>query len=116
MRKTDLEKSIEDLEVLREIAARQDYNTSVAINQKLVKIIPLLQNELTKMNRDNYDITSPMIVEITQKDCEDTHQSMQDFMNNYMAELVDNDLTIIDFGINYIDSNTKIGYIKYNRR
>lgn len=116
MRKTELEKSIEDLEVLREIAAKQDYNTSVAINQKLVKIIPLLQNELTKMNRDNYDITSPMIVEITQKDCEDTHQSMQDFMNNYMAELVDNDLTIIDFGINYIDSNTKIGYIKYNRR
>ena len=83
---------------------------------ELVKIIPLLQNELTKMNRDNYDITSPMIAEITQKDCEDTHQSMQDFMNNYMAELVDNDLTIIDFGINYIDSNTKIGYIKYNRR
>ena len=116
MRKADLEKSIEDLEALREIAARQDYNTSVAINQKLVKIIPLLQNELTKMNRDNYDITSPMIAEITQKDCEDTHQSMQDFMNNYMAELVDNDLTIIDFGINYIDSNTKIGYIKYNRR
>lgn len=115
MRKSDLEKSIEDLEALRGIAARQDYNTSVEINQKLIKVLPLLQNELAKMNRDNYDITSPMIAEITQKDCEDTHQSMQDFMNNYMAELVEHDLSIIDFGINYIDGS-KIGYIKYNRR
>lgn len=116
MRKSDLEKAIDDLEELRGLVAKQDYNTSVEMNKKLIRVLPLLENELAKMNRDNFDISSPMYYEITQKDCEDTHQSMQDFMNNYLAELVDNELSIIDYGINYIDSNTKVGYIKYNRR
>lgn len=115
MRKADLEGAIQGLDEIRAIAAKQDYNTSVEINKRLVKVMPLLQNELAKMGRDKYDISSPVIVEVTPRDCEDTHQSMQDFMNNYMAELVDHEMSIIDFGITY-HGDTKTGYIKYNRR
>lgn len=116
MRKTDLENAIDNLEALRGIAARQDYNTSVEINQKLIKVLPLLENELSKMTRDKYDITSPIYVEITQTDCDNVHETMPEFINNYMAELVDNEMSIIDFGIIYQSNGNRIGYIKYNRR
>lgn len=116
MKKADLENAIDNLEALRGIAARQDYNTSVEMNKKLIEVIPLLENELAKMNRFDYEITSPVLVDITQEDCDETNQSMQDYINNYLENLTDNDIVIIDYGINYIDKDTKVGYIKYNRR
>lgn len=116
MKKADLECAINDLEDLRAIAAKQDYNTSIEINQKLIKVLPLLQTELSKMNRNNFDVTSPIYLEITQRDCEDTHQSMQEYINNSLENLSDNEIDIIDFGIHYIDDKTKVGYIKYDRR
>lgn len=116
MKKVDLEKGIEDLKEVRDISSKLDYNTSVAINQKLIKIIPLLESELSRMNRDNINVDSPVYMEITQKDCEDLHKSMQEYINDTLANLSDNDIIIIDYGIKYIDSNTKVGYIKYNRK
>lgn len=116
MRKVDLEKAINNLEELRTIIAKQDYNTSVEMNKRIINILPLLENELAKMDKDNFDITSPVYMEITQSDCEDVHKSMQEYINNCLAELCSNDLDILDFGIYYFNDKSKVGYIKYNRR
>lgn len=115
MRRQDLEKGIEDLKEIRNIASKQDYNTSVAINQKLIKTIPLLESEYNRMVKDNIDLDSPMYREITMCDCEEVHKTMEEFLNNYMAELVDNDFFIVDYGIIYIDKQNKYGYVKYSR-
>lgn len=116
MKKVDLENSIEDLKSIRDIASKLDYNTSVAINQKLIKIIPLLETELHRMTRDNIDVSSPVYMEITQSDCEDLHKSMDNYINDTLINLTENDAVIIDFGIIYKDNNSKVGFIKYNRR
>lgn len=115
MRKQDLEKGIEDLKEIRNIASKQDYNTSVAINQKLIKILPLLENEYNRMDKNNLDVDSPMYREITQSDCSEVHKTMEEFINNYIAELVDNEYVISDYGIIYLDRTTKYGYVKYGR-
>ncbi len=115
MKKVDLENSIEDLNLIRDIASKLEYNTSIAINQKLIKIIPLLETELHRMTRDNIDVSSPVYMEITQSDCEDLHKSMVDYINDTLINLTENDAVIIDFGIIYKD-NSKVGFIKYNRR
>ena len=75
-----------------------------------------MKAELARMDKDNFDITSPIFMEITQQDCDNAHKTMQEFINNCLAELCDNDLDIIDYGINYLSNGTKVGYIKYNRR
>lgn len=116
MKKSDLENAIEDLEALRGVAARQDYNTSVEMNKRLIRVLPILEKELERMDKFNYEISSPVYVEITQEDCDDTNQTMQEYMNNYLENLADNEIDIIDFGINYISDSVKVGYIKYNRR
>lgn len=116
MKKSDLESAIDNLEALRGIIARQDYNTSVEMNKKLINVLPLLENELARMNKDNFDITSPMYMEITQQDCDDKHVTMPEYINNCLMEFSENNLSIIDFGINYFENGRKIGFIKYNRR
>lgn len=116
MRKQDLEKGIEDLKEIRNIASKQDYNTSVAINQKLIKILPLLENEYNRMDKNNLDVESPMYKEITTKDCDDVHKTMEEYINNYIAELADNDYFILDYGIIYPYPNNKYGYVKYYRK
>ena len=104
MRRQDLKKGIEDLKEIRNIASKQDYNTSVAINKKLIEIIPLLESEYNRMVKDNVDLDSPMYKEITTRDCDDVHKTMEEFLNNYMAELIDNNYFIIDYGIVYLDN------------
>ena len=45
MKKSEYEMCIENLENIRTIAASLDYNTSVDINQNIIKILPLLKTE-----------------------------------------------------------------------
>lgn len=115
MKKVDLSNGIEDLKSIRDIASKLEYNTSIAINQKLLKIIPLLEAELYRMTRDNIDVSSPVYMEITQSDCDDLHKSMPDYINDTLINLTENDCIVIDYGIVYKE-NSKVGFIKYNRR
>lgn len=116
MKKQDLEAGIEDLKEIRNIASKQDYNTSVAINKKLLKILPLLENEYNRMTKENVNVESPLYKEITIRDCDDLHVTMEEYINNYIAELSENDYSILDYGIIYVDQYVKYGYVKYYRK
>ncbi|WP_304393252.1 hypothetical protein [uncultured Clostridium sp.] len=116
MKKQDLEAGIEDLKEIRNIASKQDYNTSVAINKKLLKILPLLENEYNRMTKENVNVESPLYKEITIRDCDDLHVTMEEYINNYIAELAENDYSILDYGIIYVDQYVKYGYVKYYRK
>lgn len=115
MRKQDLEAAIKALEEIREGSSKLDYNTSVAINQRLIKVTPLLESELCRLNKENINAASPVLMEITQKDCDDVHKSMQDYINDTLLNLAENEVTILDFGIVY-NVDSKYGYIKYDRK
>lgn len=116
MKKQDIEKGIEDLKEIRNIASKQDYNTSIAINQKLLRILPLLETEFNRMSKDNVEVDSPSYKEITTRDCDDLHVTMEEYINNYNAELSENGYSILDYGIIYPYPNNKYGYVKYYRK
>lgn len=112
MKKSEYEMCIENLENIRTIAASLDYNTSVDINQNIIKILPLLKAEYEKLDKTKVDVNCPKLKIITSKDAFEVNQSIIDYLNTYMEQLKLNDYTIIDFG--YIDNEVKsYAYVKY---
>lgn len=53
MKKNDLEIVIETLNDLKLISNKLDYNTSTAINKRLMTIIPLLEKEYDRLDTEN---------------------------------------------------------------
>ena len=113
MKKTDVEDMVNRLVEVRDFASKKlDYNSSTYINQQLIKIIPVLNAEYERLNNEKVVINSPKLLVLGTEDV-DTDQTLIDFANTKMSELVENNYKILDFGL-YSSNNGKTSvYIKY---
>ena len=114
MKKFDIEQIIDHLKEIKKISDIQNYTVSTGKNQHLMKITPLLENELDRLSRDKVTVNCPAIIIIkADKANEKTNnKSLTDFINEKLQELVMNDYKIIDYGIEYAN-NEILAYIKY---
>jgi len=113
MRKADLSDSIDALKKIREVSDKLDYNTSVLINQNVIKILPLLEKEYNKLDKDKVEVNSPKITIITSIEAEEVGKSIQEYMNTYMEQLIEQELKIIDFDYRMLPDKTRYGIVKY---
>lgn len=98
MKKQDIEMIQKQLTEIKSISDKLDYNTSSAINQKLIKITPVLSAEYERMNTDNISINCPKLYLFTNREASEQKLTVADFMNKKLQELVVNGYKIIDFG------------------
>lgn len=107
------------LEELRDFANKQDYNTFTYINQRLVKLMPILELEYNRLKSDNLSVNCPQIYIFTNRDALNANMTVQDYMNLKLKDFVNNDFTIMDFGKldeTFEDDNSRTiyFYIKYS--
>ena len=112
MKKNDVELMINTVNNIKDFTNKLDFNTSKFINQQVIQIMPILKAELERLENAKTTINSPKLLVFCSKDI-DTEQSLIDYVNSKMAELVENNFKIIDFGL--YDNNTQemFVYIKY---
>lgn len=114
MKKNSVEKLLEIVDDLKEFTNKLDYNTSSYINQRLVKISPILKEELEILNKENSSIGCPKLMLITNNDVPED-LDMIDYVNEEIKKLVVKGYTISDYGIltNNLSPNNVCVYIKY---
>lgn len=115
MKKNELENAISSLKIIKEISNKLDFNNSTAINQQYIKILPILEKELDKMEKNTIDINCPKLILIKFQDI-GVGETIADTINNKLAELSNNDFKIIDFNLynNTVSADDDIiAYIKY---
>lgn len=111
MKKEDIEMIIARVKEVKRIGDQQTYNLSTAINQNLMKVFPLLENELDRMNNEKITINCPALLLIgAEGEIKDINE-LTNRLNNKMQELVMNDFKIIDFGL--CGNSSLMAYIKY---
>lgn len=113
MKKIEVEEMLKICDNIQNISNKQSYNVSSAINQNLVKIKNTLKEEYNRMDNDKITINCPGIILIKASDLQYKEQSLSDYINNKMKELVMNNYKIIDFGISGINGNQIYAFIKY---
>lgn len=108
MKIKELEEVINNLQSVKEITDRLNYNQSSMINKSLMPALNTLQTEYDRMASNKIEIDCPCIklIKIT-----DTSEA-EDTLNYEIEQLVLNGFKIIDFGIMGTMSNMS-GYIKY---
>lgn len=101
MKKQDIEMLQKYVNEIKQVSDKLDYNTSSAINQRIVKITPLLKSELDRVDNNKIEIDCPQIIVIKSNEIMNRkeNKSITDYMNNKLKELVLNEYKIIDFGI-----------------
>lgn len=101
MKKQDIEMLQKYVDEIKQVSDKLDYNTSSAINQRIVKITPLLKSELDRVDNNEIEIDCPQIIVIKSNEImnKKENKSITDYMNNKLKELVLNEYKIIDFGI-----------------
>lgn len=113
MRKADIEEMLKNCNTIKDISNKQNYNVSSAINQNLVKVINKLKEEYDRMDKDKITLNCPAIILIKASDLQYKEQSLSDYINNKIKELVMNNYKIIDYGISGINGNQIYAFIKY---
>lgn len=118
MKKIDIEQIQTQLEEIKAYMDKQDYNSSTYINQRIIKIRPILEAEIRRMDRDDIEVHTPKILIFTNREAKQNKKTVQEYMNYKLHELVINDYKIIDYGKldeAYEDDNTRTIYlfIKY---
>lgn len=112
MRKSDVEMVLDTIKLISDYTKTMDFKTSSYINQQVVKIVPVLENEVKRLETEKTVINSPKILLIGTEDLTG-EQTLVDTANLKMSELVENGYKIVDFGL----FNGKISdlyvYIKY---
>lgn len=114
MKKLELEDVIAEIENIKAITDTLDYNTSTAINKKLLRVLPKLREEYDRLNNDKIDIQSPCIRLIMSNEIH--LENLDEHMNGLLKELVATGNKIIDFGVypNLEKGKSMIyGYITY---
>lgn len=114
MKKQDIETIQKYVDEIKQISDKLDYNTSSAINQRLVKVTPLLKSELDRVDNNKIEMDCPQIIIIKSNDVinRKENKSITDYMNSKLKELVINEFKIIDFGI--VPNGEEIyAFIKY---
>lgn len=119
MKKQDLELMKLNVDEIKAFAEKQDYNSYTYINQRLVKIVKVIDDEMNRLTSNGDDMTLPKIAIFTNQDARDNNMKVDEYMNMRLRELVVNGCKIFDFGKldeQYLDDNTRIlyFYIKYN--
>lgn len=112
MKKVELETAIDALKDLKLISDRLNYNESVAINTKLMLALPVLEKELTRLEAEKIDIACPQLIVLGVKDV-NTKQTLSDFVNEKLKELVLADYKIIDYGLYSNNTSDVYVFIKY---
>lgn len=112
MKKVDLENAITSLKELKSFTDRLEYNTSTFVNQKLMTVFPVLQAEYDRLDNDKVVINCPKLLIVGSKDVT-TKQTLTDFVNDKLQELVMNDYKIIDYGLWGRSNEEILIYIKY---
>ena len=107
------------LEELRDFANKQDYNTFTFINQRLVKLIPMLEAEYNRLQTNIVVANCPQICIFTNRDAMNENMTVQDYMNSKLKDFVNQDFKIMDFGkldetFEDDNSRTLYFYIKYS--
>lgn len=118
MKIKDLEEIKEQISEIKSISDKLDYVTSTAINQRLIKITPFINDELNRLNLAGVEINGPKILIFTNRDAKNEKLTVQEYMNKKLNELTVADYKIIDFGKmdeEFEDDNTRTIYffIKY---
>lgn len=111
MKKQDIEICIEALNNIRAISDKQIYNVSSAINKEIIKIRPILEEEHRRMNEEKIVINCPAIMFIGTNEIDFNKDSLSEFINKKLQELVLNDKKIIDYGLS--NKEGILAYIKY---
>ena len=98
MRISDI-RNIKDLICeIKEFTNTMDYNTSSYINERIVKILPLLEEEEKRLENTDTTITSPKICIFTATQAINDADTVESYMNNKLRELVINGYKVIDYG------------------
>lgn len=118
MKIKDLEEIKKLVGEIKSISDKLDYATSSSINQRIIKIIPLLNGELERLNSAGVEINGPKILIFTNRDAKNEKMTVQDYMNKKLNEISLADFKVIDFGKideEFEDDNTRTiyFYIKY---
>lgn len=111
MKKSEIELSLEALNNIKSISDKLNYNISSSINKEVIKITPILEKELYRLKEDKIVVNCPAILFIGSTDIDFNKESLSEFINKKLQELVLNEYKIIDYGI--CDKNGIIAYIKY---
>lgn len=111
MKKEDLEMIIARVREVKRIGDQQTYNLSTAINQNLMKIFPILETELERMNTDKIAVNCPALHLIGANGNIKDIDELTNALNQKMQELVMNDFKILDFGL--CGNSSLMAYIKY---
>ena len=112
MKKSDVELVIDTISNIKEFTNKLDFNTSKYINQQVIKIKPILDKELERLENEKVTINSPRLLLLGTKDI-DSEQTLVDLANTKMSELVENNYKIIDFGLYDNKTQEMYVYIKY---
>lgn len=110
MKKQEIEEVINTLEDLKNYTDKQNYNLSSYVNQKLVKVFPVLRKELERLNTDEISLNCPQLYEefmdILSKDIdEESMKNVVNHINSILESLVKQDYKIIDYGTRWVYSN-----------
>lgn len=118
MKARDIEEIQKFLSEIKDFSNKQDYNTFTFINQRIVKILPILDTELKRLELTNVEMNCPKIKIFTNRNAKESKQTVEEYMNERLKELVLDDYKIIDYGKldeTFEDDNTRTiyFYIKY---
>ena len=118
MKLDDINRSIDLLKTLQDYLNGLEYNISSYSNQILVKVLPILQDEKIRLENSGVEINCPKIKIFTNLDAKNNKQTVEEYMNYCLRELVINNYKIIEYGKideQYADDNTRViyFYIKY---
>lgn len=119
MKVKDIENIQMWLEELKEFANKQDYNSFTYINQRLIKILPILETEYNRLVDNDMELDFPKIMIFTNLEAKQNKMTVQEYINFKLKELVINGCKIIDYGKldeEYNDDNSRLlyFYIKYS--
>ncbi len=118
MKVRELEEIKKLLGEIKAVGDKLDYATSTAINQRLIKVNPVINNEIDRLTKQGVDVVSPKILIFTNREAKQEHTTIQDYMNKKLAEIVLDDYKVIDYGkldeeIEDDNTRTVYFYIKY---
>lgn len=126
MKKLELEEIMNNLKEISNVASRQDYNTSTAINKLINSITPHIKTEYERLNADKVELNCPRIfmdeLDVEHLDLGQDIYNPESYvvscimnnMNEKLAELVSEGHIIIDYGIETsINGSGLLYYIKY---
>lgn len=114
MKLKEYESILDELNSIKLISDTQNYNISSSINKHLINIIPLIKNEIDRLSTEKVEVDHPYIFIVGVNQIKESNESISNFINNKLEELVIKGYKIIDFGIMPGEySSELLAYIKY---